>query len=1360
VDHPDSPARGEAPRVHASDSAALGGDIAERYQVQSTLGRGGMATVYEVVELATGQRLALKRMRKLKDPAKHQRNLELFSREFHALSQLSHPRIVQAFDFGIDARGPYYTMELLDGGDLQRLAPLPWRTACAIARELCSALSLLHSRRLVHRDLSPRNVRRTTDGLAKLFDFGALAPLGPQKVLVGTPPCCAPEALALQPLDGRTDLFALGATLYFMLVGRHAYLATQFAQLHDAWQLGYPRASELVADIPPALDLLLADLLRLEPYARLSNAAEVIQRLCAIDGQPLDAELQVAASYLSLPTLVGRDPQLRRAQRSLARDAHGSSVVIEGAPGMGRSRFLDRCLLDATLLGATVVRVDADDARSGDYGALRALARQLSRLLPRATQDSAEAHRAVLAEILPEPFANPLYAPPPPAVTSPRPQLQAAARSWLTDIAKSSTLVIGVDDFDRIDEPSAALLSLLAHDPQRGVHLAVTMSNAQPVAPEQEVLLDASVRVELTPLTLEDSENLLKSLFNDAREIGAVAHRFHELAAGNPRDLLQLAQHLVAQGLARYEGGCWSLALGARDAGLPSSMAQALRERVAAISGDARELASALALCPDVSFTLEECATLCQQGGETLMTALSQLAFAELLAVVEGQYRLARTQWAPALRATLAPVVECRLQARLGKVFLERGQHFRASQHLLRAGDDVRALDVLVAHAAASQEQTASSPELFSRYARSLPADWYDTYVQAFRACARLRRPRRDAMTLRGRLAGVAPAFGIADTSELAPLFEQLRQDSGLDDFEAASAALPPLARIQLGQQRAQARFDACDPEQRVHPPATALRIMVRALGAATTRVANGLDVMYMRSLPRLGAFAELSASLRATRDLMDGVEARYMGQFERARALYMELLALIEQPGNAGWDASYATIIRLAVMTALGIMDACLGRSASLDWAERAGANPDYRVNAEHTRLIYHLYQGDIETADDCRRQVERLRLQSQQLYPSTHMVWEIDAHMMADDLTHMREKVEQCARLSTTFEAWRAVHDYARSEYQRILSDYAGALTCIEGALARVAPGEHVLWASMAMARVRALSELGRHAEALHAAEAYVASADAHRLQSVAERLRLMLALCQARARLPEARLTVQAVLERYRARQVSGLCLGFAHEIAARVASQLGHESAMLEHAEACRVVYCRHANPALLLKYEHLMRELESPEPTHSGDMPPADAAAAVTESKRVSLAFSQCNAEEQRSRLALLALLRHSRAIGGLLYVVTGAGLRLVAAAGEHNDAHDAATWIANYLAAQTYDVTTCVEAESPNTPVPQQYVDERGRAYRPVILGHNVSGRWTITAVALLAPSDRIPYRPPSQVATMLSRLWAEHPVR
>jgi len=87
--------------------------------------------------------------------------------------------VVAVYDYGRDEHGPYYTMELLDGGDLQQLAPVPWPRACALARDICSVLSLLHSRRMVYRDLSPRNVRCTSDGCAKLIDFGAMVAMGP-----------------------------------------------------------------------------------------------------------------------------------------------------------------------------------------------------------------------------------------------------------------------------------------------------------------------------------------------------------------------------------------------------------------------------------------------------------------------------------------------------------------------------------------------------------------------------------------------------------------------------------------------------------------------------------------------------------------------------------------------------------------------------------------------------------------------------------------------------------------------------------------------------------------------------------------------------------------------------------------------------------------------------------------------------------------------------------------------------------------------------------------------------------------------------------------------------------------------------
>lgn len=85
-------------------------------------------------------------------------------REFQLLAELRHPRIIKVYDYGVDSNTPFYTMELLDGSDLRDLAPLPPREACRYLRDTASSLALLHARRLIHRDTSPRNVRPTSDG--------------------------------------------------------------------------------------------------------------------------------------------------------------------------------------------------------------------------------------------------------------------------------------------------------------------------------------------------------------------------------------------------------------------------------------------------------------------------------------------------------------------------------------------------------------------------------------------------------------------------------------------------------------------------------------------------------------------------------------------------------------------------------------------------------------------------------------------------------------------------------------------------------------------------------------------------------------------------------------------------------------------------------------------------------------------------------------------------------------------------------------------------------------------------------------------------------------------------------------------
>jgi serine/threonine protein kinase len=187
-------------------------------------------------------------------------------------------------------------MELLDGSDLRELAPIGYRRACRYIRDVASSLGLLHARRLLHRDLSPRNVRVTSDERCKLIDFGGLRGFGIPHLVVGTPPCVPPEALHHAQLDQRSDLYALGALAYFLLTGRHAYPAREMAVLPDAWRM-HPRPPSVVvaalgredlAAVPSDLDELVMGLLTLNPLGRPATAAEVIDRLTLIGG--LDRE--------------------------------------------------------------------------------------------------------------------------------------------------------------------------------------------------------------------------------------------------------------------------------------------------------------------------------------------------------------------------------------------------------------------------------------------------------------------------------------------------------------------------------------------------------------------------------------------------------------------------------------------------------------------------------------------------------------------------------------------------------------------------------------------------------------------------------------------------------------------------------------------------------------------------------------------------------------------------------------------------------------------------------------------------------------------------------------------------------------
>src|SRR5690606_21079011 len=148
--------------------------VAGRYTLEALLGQGGAGEVWRARDASTGKRLALKLL-KANASAKQ---VALFEREYHTLAGLRHPNTIEAYDYGTHEQGPFYTMEILEGADMTEAGPMPWRDVCGVLRDVASALALLHARKLLHRDVSARNVWRTGEGRIKLIDFGALTSFG------------------------------------------------------------------------------------------------------------------------------------------------------------------------------------------------------------------------------------------------------------------------------------------------------------------------------------------------------------------------------------------------------------------------------------------------------------------------------------------------------------------------------------------------------------------------------------------------------------------------------------------------------------------------------------------------------------------------------------------------------------------------------------------------------------------------------------------------------------------------------------------------------------------------------------------------------------------------------------------------------------------------------------------------------------------------------------------------------------------------------------------------------------------------------------------------------------------------------
>jgi serine/threonine protein kinase/tetratricopeptide (TPR) repeat protein len=274
------------------------------------LGRGGMGVTYLAADNVLRRRVALKVIDVPPAARESQTVRERFLREARAAAALRHPNIAGVYQFGTSADGSrcYYAMELVEGETLEtgvrRDGPLSPKLVVEIAIQTAQALVAAAAQGLVHRDLKPGNIMLTRDNAGgnevevKIIDFGlakALADAGGEMDIthgefVGTPNFASPEQFESSPVDVRSDIYSLGATLCFALTGKPPYAGRNIEEIHRAQQSNSLPIEQLkAARVPSRLRTLLKSMLAFEPAARpgVKDLAAELRRCAAqVSGVP------------------------------------------------------------------------------------------------------------------------------------------------------------------------------------------------------------------------------------------------------------------------------------------------------------------------------------------------------------------------------------------------------------------------------------------------------------------------------------------------------------------------------------------------------------------------------------------------------------------------------------------------------------------------------------------------------------------------------------------------------------------------------------------------------------------------------------------------------------------------------------------------------------------------------------------------------------------------------------------------------------------------------------------------------------------------------------------------------------------
>jgi serine/threonine protein kinase/tetratricopeptide (TPR) repeat protein len=572
-----------------------------RYQVRRFLGEGGKKKVYLVHDTSLDRDVAfaLIKTEKLDDATRARVN-----REARAMGRLGdHPNIVTIHDIGEHEGQPYIVIPVMPGGDVESLieqAPehrLPIDKAIDIAKAVCRGLEFAHSKGVIHRDIKPGNIWLGADATAKIGDFGLalavdLSRLTQAGMMVGTVSYMPPEQAMGGKVTARVDLYSLGAMLYEMVTGRPPFVGDDSIAIIGQ-HINTPPVSPTWhrADLPPALETLILQLLEKDPEKRPESAAVVLQALEAIEAGKIEKE-----PSKEVPTenpvyrrvFVGRESELKQLQSAFdgAISGQGALMMVTGEPGIGKTSLCEQLSTYVTLRGGRTLVGHCYEAGSLSLPYLAFVEALRSYVLSRDPKDLKEELGSGAADVariiseIRERLKIKLRAQKDPEEE--RYRLLQGVSEFLTTAANVQPMLIVLEDLHDADKGTLEMLTHVSRGLAGarllivGTYRDVEVDRSHPLSATLAELRRVSTygRVVLRGLNADEVRRMMESITRESIPWG-LAQAVHRQTEGNPLFVQEVIRYLVEEGLIARKEGQWRPT---RDTPLEMSIPEGLRD--------------------------------------------------------------------------------------------------------------------------------------------------------------------------------------------------------------------------------------------------------------------------------------------------------------------------------------------------------------------------------------------------------------------------------------------------------------------------------------------------------------------------------------------------------------------------------------------------------------------------------------------------------------------------------------------------------------------------------------------------------------------------------------------------------------